>query len=621
MTSSSYYSGMQFTAQSNQTVKSIDLYVDAKVGTSPTYRAGLQNDSYGNPSGSWLGGSSNYGTFTPTTTGWCRITLPTAVSLTAEDVYHIVVRYSSGTINTSNYIALRQTAPQNGLFPYDSSADSASNTEWSTNSGYSWTEQGDQPVYILETATPTYEGNPYETSTSQSIYGANYIGEKLTISGGDQMVSTLGFNVRQNNSTDPLDDLYYQIRDSANTVIRSGTLVTKTAITTSYNWYDAVLASPLTMINSANYTVNLYSTNTNSTNYYQILRDENTNSTFNACNYNGTGSVYRASTNSGSSWTDSSQYDIPFRLTPDASITESGISTVGYAGIQLSYDRWRSGSGTNPTLLVQWKPSANATWNTLENTTPSSSQPGTQTWNLPSANNTTIDIRFTNLTVSTYQILIDNVKLISTPLVPITPVGMPDTDSNSNGHHFFYNPDGHGDWWGQPSYPYWLRWELDWTFAAGSYGESQGHYPDQDDHIWDNGNICGTYPWADYAQNGDGQGNPGLWLDPGETFQIIFQATVNLQYSGSYFDEVFVRIPNQGNNQDWLYSWPTGAVSVPEYDLQAINTKFRPARQRHADSDRPLVSLLAMVGAQVKCNPSLHRFLVEAGRRTCSLML
>jgi hypothetical protein len=37
MTSSSYRSAMRFTAQSNQPVTKIRVYVDAKVGTSPTY--------------------------------------------------------------------------------------------------------------------------------------------------------------------------------------------------------------------------------------------------------------------------------------------------------------------------------------------------------------------------------------------------------------------------------------------------------------------------------------------------------------------------------------------------------------------------------------------------------
>ena len=176
------------------------------------------------------------------------------------------------------------------------------------------------------------------------------------------------------------------------------------------------------------------------------------------------------------------------------------------------------------------------------------------------AEGTTIDVRFTNLTCSAREARVDNVKVISTPLVPFTPVGMPDTDSNAYDEHFFYNPDGSGDW---HSDSYWLRWELDWTFQAGpNYWDGQGHYPDDDDHIWDDGNICGEYPWHDYKAT-------GLVLQPGETFRLIFQAEVNLEYSGSYYNEVFVRIPDQGNDQEWLYSWPTGAISVPEYDLQA----------------------------------------------------
>jgi hypothetical protein len=294
---------MRFTAQSNQPVNKIRVYIDAKgSGTSPIYSCGLQGNSGGNPSGTWLGASQQgYGDLAATTTGWQTVTLTQPVSLTAGTVYHIVVLYKSGTIGSSNYIALRRSTPQNSMLPYDGAADSQSNTKF--YSGGFWTTQDSQPIYLLQTATPTYEGNPCETFSNVSVYSANYVGEKLTISGGNQEVDAIGFYVRSNSSTDPADNLYYQIRDSANTVVRSGTLVTKTAITTSYQWWNVTLSSPLSLTNGATYRVNLYSTNSTASYYYQVLRNDNTNSSeYNGRNYNGTGSVYAFSANDGTLW-------------------------------------------------------------------------------------------------------------------------------------------------------------------------------------------------------------------------------------------------------------------------------------------------------------------------------
>jgi len=319
-------------------VTKIRVYLETEAGNSPSYRYGLQANSGGNPSGTWLGAThQGYGDLTATTTGWQTITLNESVTLTAGTVYHIVVQ-PQGTPSSSNYIALRQSAPQNGMLPYDGASDPNSNTLW--YNGSSWSTQGSQPIYLLETATPTYEGNPSETTTNQSVYGANYSGERFTISGGNQQVTGIGFYVRKSSSTNPADNLYYQIRDSTDTVVRSGTLVSRTAITTSYSWYDVSLSSALTMTDGGTYRVDLYSTGSSSSYYYQVSRNDNTdNAAYNGRNYYGTGSVYCSSANSGSSWTPSNQCDIPFRLTtiPDISITQYNISTVGNIGIVLSY--------------------------------------------------------------------------------------------------------------------------------------------------------------------------------------------------------------------------------------------------------------------------------------------
>lgn len=58
-------------------------------------------------------------------------------------------------------------------------------------------------------------------------------------------------------------------------------------------------------------------------------------------------------------------------------------------------------------------------------------------------------------------------------------------------------------------------------------------------------------------------GSP-LIVAPGTTRTATFQATANITSSGTYANEVWVKIP--GAIQD-AYSWPTGGVTVPQYDI------------------------------------------------------
>ncbi len=231
----------------------------------------------------------------------------------------------------------------------------------------------------------------------------------------------------------------------------------------------------------------------------------------------------------------------------NASITKSAISTAGHTGIVLSYS-WSGDYDCESTdkLLVQWKPSASGTWNTLAQHALDTTSWHDASSNLPAeANNTQIDIRFTgNTSQSDEYGRLDNVQVRSNVPTSSTPVCMPDDNEGSD---FLYE-----DWEGD--YPYYqYRWSLTWDFED---------YPQSGDYVWDPGALCDGYPYNDY--------NPYLELQPGEIFEIVFQASGTLTYSGSYFNEVFVRIDYPGlYGDDWLYSWPTGTVIVPQYDLQA----------------------------------------------------
>ncbi len=150
---------------------------------------------------------------------------------------------------------------------------------------------------------------------------------------------------------------------------------------------------------------------------------------------------------------------------------------------------------------------------------------------------------------------IDDIEFVDPTAEIEIPVCMPDV--NDGPWQFFYE-DWEYDW---PYFEY--RWSITWDF---------GNYPDENDSVWDEGGFCQTFEYVPYY-------SPALVLYPGEILEIVFQATGTLTYSGSYYNEVFVKIlEGHGYYEDqWLYSGQTGTIIVPQYDLEAetLNTVLR----------------------------------------------
>ncbi len=304
MTSSATKTSLRFTAQSTKTVNAISVYLNNETGTSPTYTYGIQDDSSGNPSGTYIGS----GNLKATSAGWKTVTLSSPVDITAGTIYHIVVEHNSGAINTSRYIALRQSAPLNLLYPQTNVADSSANTLF--NSGSSWTVVGGQPIYELDYSDGSFEGNPYEANTEIPVFGGNWYGERFSFSGADKTAQSVSFYVRRNGT--PPANLTVQIRrESDNGIVYSGILATP-ALSTSYVLQTHTFSpSPITLSAGIAYRVIIQTSGGSSTNSYRFHRLDTTNAaSFNSITYDGTNSAYTASTSSGSSWTDTNNWDI-----------------------------------------------------------------------------------------------------------------------------------------------------------------------------------------------------------------------------------------------------------------------------------------------------------------------
>lgn len=307
MTSTGHKTSLRFTAQNTKTVNAIRVYLQTEVGASPSYRYGIQADAAGSPSGTYLGS----GILTSTSTGWKTISLSPPASITAGTIYHIVVQYSSGTISNSRYIALRQSSPLNALYPQTNVADSNASTLF--NSGSSWTTLSGQPIYELDYSDSTYEGNPYETNSEISVFGNNWYGEKFSFSGPDKTAQTVSFCVRKNGT--PPSSLQVILRDDANSTIYSGVLTTSAATPAAYTcpgvWQTHTFSpAPITLTAGTAYRIIIQTSGGNNNNSYRFQRADTTSAAnFNSITYDATTSIYTASANAGSLWTDTDSSD------------------------------------------------------------------------------------------------------------------------------------------------------------------------------------------------------------------------------------------------------------------------------------------------------------------------
>jgi len=366
---------LRFSAQANKQVQRVGIYLQT-VRNSPTYRIGLQADSTGNPSGTWLGATRRgYGSFRPTTTGWQTINLTEAVPLTAGTVYHLVIEYQSGSIGGSRYIDLRSSLPLNRLIPFNNASDQFANTLY--YSGRNWQIRGRQPIYYLGYADSSLEGNPYDNLynpinnnfTETPIYGSNFVGQSFV--GLTGTLSKIEISVRKSRAQNPQGDLsvsLYNLTDSQ--LINSGVLVGRNVVTQTYAWYTYTLPSPVTLASAKTYLVYLSSPATTSARAYNISAAI-ANTPLVPITFLGNQSQLAWSTNSGLNFTLRPEADFStIRLLSLGGYVTSGelISSSFDTGSQSGYLSilWTGDKPANTDILFQIATNDNnATWNFL----------------------------------------------------------------------------------------------------------------------------------------------------------------------------------------------------------------------------------------------------------------
>jgi len=373
----SYRVSMRFTAQESGQASQLRIYIAAEQrGNTVFYRYGLQGDSGGNPSGSYL--SSEIANFS--STGWQTINLTSPTAITAGNAYHLVIQYDSGSPPASNrYIDIRSSLPNNLLIPESGANDINANTLGYYGTPISWHVRNQQPLYVLGFDDSTFEGNPYDTSASRNIYGTRLEGETFTLT-TERTVSGVGLYVAS--SRDPLsqpaaDNLYVTLLDLTDgvTLVNAETFVDPLGLTTSFQWLDHNFASTQTLPADHQFRLYFSSPGSGSNRNYLILNESNPNTAeYNGLNWDGTGSVATRSTDSGASFTDYNYIDLSYYLIINASevyapwgeLISLSLDTTNPSGGGFNRISWAIVGALPPNTTVKMQLGANndqATWN------------------------------------------------------------------------------------------------------------------------------------------------------------------------------------------------------------------------------------------------------------------
>jgi hypothetical protein len=305
MTTTGSVSAIRFTAQANESVTNVLMFIQTALA-SPAYRFGIETSTAGYlPNGTYVGGASNYAVATPVASGWLNLTLPSPAALTAGTVYHITVRYDSGTIGASNYIALRRLGTnQNNYRPRENAIDSWLNPIFGNG------VQNRDPIFVLKyNETDSYEAMPYDNVAANNVYGANWYSERWTQNGSNTIV---GVNIPLVNTGTPPDSLYIVLRSETDSQDVATITVPQNDITTTLQWYERYFNSPVSLLSGKSYSLILKSPSSTSSNYFTIR--SLTTSQSGDLTYDGTNSYYSMSSNSGASWTDTLTQDLTYIL-------------------------------------------------------------------------------------------------------------------------------------------------------------------------------------------------------------------------------------------------------------------------------------------------------------------
>ncbi|MEM2374379.1 MAG: hypothetical protein QXI11_08065 [Thermoproteota archaeon] len=259
-------SSVRFTAIRTASVVAIHFRIRYAVN-SPTYRAGLQEDLNGKPSGKWLGS----GTFTPPSLSepgaWIRVSIQ-PVSIEESKIYHVVIQYESGAIGDDNYAVLdAHLLASVRLYPNNIRDENYANLRTS-DGGLTWATYTDCAVKMLiEYSDGTKYGFPYYEVWHIEIYGANQVQMYLTIA-KRIIITTIELVIKKMGT--PPDDLTVVLRNETDSVDVYTVDIPQEKVPayTALDEFVIVATTEIVLYANKVYTLTLKSPLSDSSNYY-----------------------------------------------------------------------------------------------------------------------------------------------------------------------------------------------------------------------------------------------------------------------------------------------------------------------------------------------------------------
>jgi hypothetical protein len=304
LTTSTKAVSYRFTCEAAQTLKEFLIYVYS-YAQCPTYNAGLQFDSSGIPSGSWLTST----TVIATTTGWFTINTPD-YAIVAGMIYHIVITYNSGTIDATHHMCLtfgHHIHPAT-VVPLNCTTDSSLNTCTRTTS--SWSITNYEPILLLTPVSGNISSFPYSSVADKQIYGNYTYGERF-IPQNNINVGELGaYAMRYGAPEDycPLTVVLYNQTGSAE-ICRTN--ITGTSIDYVYSWVQNAISN-VTLKAGLSYYLYYKAYESVVPHRYQI--QDWTATSGSSYTWQGTNDIYIYSTDGGSTWSNVTEDDIDWRI-------------------------------------------------------------------------------------------------------------------------------------------------------------------------------------------------------------------------------------------------------------------------------------------------------------------
>jgi|GEM_PF-1556241 len=302
---------MRFSVQGSKVLQkvSVNSYI---YGTSPVYKIGIQgDDGSGKPNGAYIGPVIN----SLLNAGWMEISGLSA-GLSSGTPYHIVIEYSSGTVDAGNCAMVYYASnPNHKIMPKGQIYDNFASVAYDAGAG--WVVTDNMPVFLAGFDTGGGYGNPYSFNNGDNVYGGNESAQLFRGPSVSTTVNKIGCYIARFGAA-PSDNLYfglYNVTDSVS--LGTGILWTPAMSSTARQWVEAYLPADVTLEPGKMYRLALASPLSDASNRYVFIRMSSDSIPYADLSYDGTLSYAQYSNDGGFNWNNWTDSDFGFRIIND----------------------------------------------------------------------------------------------------------------------------------------------------------------------------------------------------------------------------------------------------------------------------------------------------------------